>query len=379
MATATLRRGMGSVLRPAFCKHGEKSRCKCPRVARWRDIEGKQRELTFSTHTEALDHLCAQYELKRKIRQGMRPKGAAPLLSMFASSWLEQRSSLSASTIRKYDSALTNHVLPYLGQMSVAEVDFDGVNQFIQELKKSGAEPGLIQTCVVNLLGPIFELAIRLKWRDDNPARGHELAKVKVGKRILPRVDEVGALADAIGPRYRLAIWLMAGCGLRQGEALGARAGLLRGTDTIYIDEQWLDHGAGYGPLKHKDVGEGRIIPLPRDVLREYQEHVARYGIADGQPLFPSPVKAGQPVSHSAFSAAFARARRKVGLRPEIKQHNLRHFFATHAIENGADITHVSKWLGHDSIETTYRIYADLLRQSFTRGAAAMDVALAAA
>jgi integrase len=68
----------------------------------------------------------------------------------------------------------------------------------------------------------------------------------------------------------------------------------------------------------------------------------------------------------------FARAARNAGLHPQFIPHSLRHYFASTALARGIPITDVSQWLGHRSIEVTYRIYRHLMPSAWDRPRTAM-------
>jgi integrase len=66
---------------------------------------------------------------------------------------------------------------------------------------------------------------------------------------------------------------------------------------------------------------------------------------------------------------------RKAGLPPQFIPHSLRHYLASTALARGIPITDVSEWLGHRSIEVTYRIYRNQMPSAWDRARAALDQA----
>jgi integrase len=174
---------------------------------------------------------------------------------------------------------------------------------------------------------------------------------------IFPTHTQLAALAEGMPEDYRLSIWLMRACGLRIGEALAVRAEGFDGT-RLRVSEQMLVDGS-YGPLKHREPGAYRDVPVPA-YLAELVE-----GAGPGY-LF-------EPCSRRTYRRRFALARNAAGLPPAFTPHDLRHIFASVALSNGVPITDVSKWLGHRNINTTYSIYGHLVPSSWDTAREVLD------
>jgi hypothetical protein len=176
---------------------------------------------------------------------------------------------------------------------------------------------------------------------------------------IFPTHAQLTTLAAELAEGHRLAVWLMRGCGLRIGEALAVRGDQFNG-DTLRITQQLLQ-GAGrvYGPIKHRNPGDYRDVPVPAYVA-ELVKHAAP-GL-----LFPG-------ISRRSFERRFRLGREKAGLPPEFTPRSLRHVFASVALANGVPITDISRWLGHRNINTTYAIYGHLVPSSWDAARAVLD------
>ncbi len=189
------------------------------------------------------------------------------------------------------------------------------------------------------------------------------LAAPKIG-RSLPSylsIAEVDALLSAVdlstpaGPRDRALLEVMYSCGLRVSEAVS----LLR--SGLYLD-------AGYVRVVGKGNKE-RLVPIGGEAAK----HVGLY-LEYVRPHLPVVEKArdilflnrrgGGLTRASAFNIIKAAAER-AGIRTNVHPHTLRHSFATHMVEAGADLRAVQELLGHASITTT-EIYTHLDR-SFLR------------
>ena len=179
----------------------------------------------------------------------------------------------------------------------------------------------------------------------DNPC--DRIDAPKLG-RYLPdvlSVEEVQTMMDAVdestwlGRRDRALLEVLYGCGLRVSEAVGLRVSCL------YLDEDCV-----------RVVGKGdkeRLVPIGEmasDALVAYlQERPAEFSKAEY--IFVN--RYGNPLSRVSAFNTVKKAALLAGIRKEISPHTFRHSFATHLIENGADLRLVQEMLGHESVSTT--------------------------
>lgn len=175
--------------------------------------------------------------------------------------------------------------------------------------------------------------------------------------RRLPRVlspAEVAALletrpvAGPAGLRDRALLEVLYATGMRAGECLALRL-------------EDVNLSAGYVVCTGKGNRQ-RLVPLGavavgwvRRYLAEARPHLARHA-ASGT-FFPN--RRGRPLSRQALWGLIKRAARAAGLRATISPHTLRHSFASHLIQRGADLRSVQAMLGHADISTT-QIYTHL-------------------
>ena len=183
--------------------------------------------------------------------------------------------------------------------------------------------------------------------RKDNPC--DKVDSPKLG-RYLPEVlsvEEVDAIMESVdtsgwgGLRDRAILEVLYGCGLRVSEAAGLK-----------ISDLWL--GEGFIRVTGKGDKE-RIVPvggMATDAINAYIG--VRPEAADTQSediLFLN--RFGKGLSRVAIFNMVKKQALLAGVRKEISPHTFRHSFATHLIENGADLRVVQEMLGHESILTT--------------------------
>ena len=107
-----------------------------------------------------------------------------------------------------------------------------------------------------------------------------------------------------------------------------------------------------------KTVGSDRTITLPNAIIR-----ILKPIFDDSCEERPFIFGGIEPLRNQYIHRVFKRSIKDAGV-PEIRVHDLRHSFATNAIQNGCDIVAVSKYLGHSDITTTLRTYTHLLEKT---------------
>lgn len=172
--------------------------------------------------------------------------------------------------------------------------------------------------------------------------------------------EQIEQLAAGMPEGHGFSIYLMRGCGLRLGEALGVFSEDIRQDGVLRLKRQLAPDGRSYIPLKHRGKDDFRDIPVPQYVL---DNEPGVFEILNGVPH----------VSHRTYRDRFNKARDAAGLPKSFTPHTLRHTFASVALAGGVPITDVSKWLGHRNIQTTFGIYGHLVPASWDRARAVLD------
>lgn len=180
----------------------------------------------------------------------------------------------------------------------------------------------------------------------ENPCDGVDPPKIG---RYLPEVLSVQEVDDIIasvdtstpaGLRDRAILEVLYGCGLRVSEAAGLRL------SDIFAKEGFL-----------RIVGKGdkeRIIPLGEMAAEALEAwYGARPEPCRGYEDFVFLNRSGKSLSRVSIFNMVKKQAMLAGVRKEISPHTFRHSFATHLVENGADLRIVQEMLGHESILTT--------------------------
>jgi integrase len=165
--------------------------------------------------------------------------------------------------------------------------------------------------------------------------------------------DKLGRTRKRVIPGLGVAPWLQRTMGLRIREALGVRKSDFKeradGTKYLHLCWQASENGKTLEPLKHRQAGQFRDIPVPGMVWNIVQ------AMPDG-PLCPGPNRTPY-MPYSTARNRFNRMMAHLGIEGA-HTHSLRHQFATEALDNDPrELPNISQVLGHDSVETTMRFY----------------------
>lgn len=185
------------------------------------------------------------------------------------------------------------------------------------------------------------------------PRRGRKLPKFLYYREVL-KLLEAPDCGKPAGFRDRTMLELLYACGLRVSELLSLEAG-------SYQADERLIRVKGKG-------GKERILPVGRIAGSYLSEYLSRV-----RPLLLVPWtekdhrffflnRFGGPLSARGIRLIFNKYIRKVSAQEKITPHSLRHSFATHLLDRGADLRVVQELLGHASISTT-QIYTHVTRE----------------
>ena len=251
---------------------------------------------------------------------------------------------LSPNTVSSYGAEAAG-LLEFLGGRSASECSSDELDAYLR--KRSEGLSKRSQAHVLSALRSYFDYLILEGERKDNPC--DKLEAPKLG-RYLPAVlsvEEVTSIIESVPDkkagdlRDRAILEVLYGCGLRVSEACGLLI------SHVYAKEGFV-----------RVVGKGdkeRLVPIGAPALEaldawlEVRPEPASPEFSD----FAFLNLRGRPLSRvSVFNMVKDRAM-QAGVHKEISPHTFRHSFATHLVENGADLRVVQEMLGHESILTT--------------------------
>lgn len=239
--------------------------------------------------------------------------------------------------------------------ISILQADHTNVEAFSVWLTRQGKSPATV-TRAIAVVKSFYTCMVLLGHAQENPAR--EVTPVRV-ERKLPQVltgQEVELFleqpecTDLKGIRDRAMLELLYATGIRVSELISLNV------DDLDLHEKML-HCSG----RSKD----RTIPLyPAAVqaLGDYLNTVRPQLVSSREENALFVNMSGERMSRQGFWKLIKYYQEKAGIKKEITPHTLRHSFAAHLLENGADIRVIQSMMGHADISST-QIYSKLLNQ----------------
>ena len=271
--------------------------------------------------------LLKYYRYYLRVERKMSPNTVASYCSDVAAfvAVLEEESSSKAVDFRKVDSAA---VVSYLSE-------------------RAGKVSKRSQARQLSALRSFFDWLILEGERNDNPC--DMVDSPKLG-RYLPEVlsvEEVTKIIEGVdtggwqGVRDRAILEILYGCGLRVSEVCDLKI------SNVYTTENFV-----------RVIGKGnkeRLVPMGAAAVDAFQEWISERpeAAAPAYDDFAFINRFGKPLSRVSVFNMVKKSALLAGVDKEISPHTFRHSFATHLIENGADLRVVQEMLGHESILTT--------------------------
>jgi integrase len=336
---------------------------------------------TKAAAQEALD------ELRVSSRQGTYVAPARQTVKAFLElEWLPAvRRRLAESTYESYERNVRHHIVPNLGGVQLQALDGGALNRLYATLLTSGRKrgsqsPGL-KPRTVRYIHTILHAALddAVRWRKVPLNAADQAVPPSAKSARAPEMRTWSApelasfLARTQGDRYGFAWSFLATTGCRRGEMLGLRwSDVDLDASVASIRQQVVPLRKANGRGREGRIvagtkgGADRVIELDRrtvSTLRAWRKEQAGERLLMGEGyddhglVFPRPD--GRPYHPEAFSKTFDRRLRQqafAGL-PTIRLHDLRHTWATLALEAGVDVAVVSKQLGHASPTITWGVY----------------------
>ena len=182
------------------------------------------------------------------------------------------------------------------------------------------------------------------------PKQERNLPKVLSVEEVIAIIDAID-LSDPLGHRNRAIIELMYGCGLRVSEAITLK------TSDLFFNDGFI-----------RVIGKGdkmRLVPVNSTTVKMVNIYLEQRRTmanpSNSAVIFLN--RLGKPLTRMMIFNIIRRYATQAGITKQISPHTLRHSFATHLLQNGADIRVIQELLGHQNISTT-EIYTHLDKQS---------------
>lgn len=330
----------GRRLRNARWGHGKRWQ------ARWIE-NGRERCQACATKEEA-DRLVAESTLGIVRRQVQ----GATVEERFEV-WRRSRLRHEPSTVETVQSALNTIILPTLGNVPVAVLDREMLQDAVGQWAARWA-PSRVRVAW-SFVASMLKQAEADRVVDRAPS-GIVLPKVIVAPLVPLTVAQVEEIADRVPPWFRAMVVVGAASGLRSGELRGLSPD--RCVDGVLVVDRQLVGASGrrprYGPPKTSR--SRRRVSIGPDAVAVLSEHLQRWGSDD----LVFRTRHHTPVSRSTSSDVWRTATEGMRLPERSGWHALRHFHASMLIAGGLSVTAVAARLGHRDVATTLNVYSHL-------------------
>jgi len=261
-------------------------------------------------------------------------------------SYLEYEKNYSPHTIRAYRTDIKEFI-KFIDKSGYELADHHALRAYIVEKYK-----GVRRTSLSRKISSIKSFYGFMKKRghiERNPAH---LIRNPRTEKLLPKfftLDEIFHFLDSIpdktllDKRNKALFELLYSTGIRAQEALNMNV------EDIHIEGMWVR-------VKGKG-GKERIVPFgekAKEAILEYlDERGKRFGFTKKDPLFIN--KRGGRLSYRGLHNVMRNLRLRSGIHENLALHGIRHSFATHMLDSGADIRFIQELLGHSKLSTTQR------------------------
>ncbi|MFO8192011.1 MAG: site-specific tyrosine recombinase XerD [Bacillota bacterium] len=272
--------------------------------------------------------------------------------------YLAVEKGLARNTLESYNRDIRKMIafLKKKGVTNPEAVNQDMLVEFISELKNNGQATSSISRCIASVRS-FFNFLLQEGVIPKNAAWKLESPRIE---RKLPRIlttDEVNKLLDqpSTGKHKELRDKAML-------ELLYASG--IRVSELVSLDINDFDPRVGYLRCRGKGMKE-RIVPVGSmavNYVNEYLRKTRTRMIRTNSETALFVNQHGRRMTRQGFWKILKKYAQKANIKGEITPHTLRHSFATHLLENGADLRSVQEMLGHSDISTT-QIYTQVTRR----------------
>ncbi|TQI70587.1 integrase/recombinase XerD [Gramella sp. Hel_I_59] len=245
--------------------------------------------------------------------------------------------------VRKLQKFLTVNEI----EVSPDQISEEIIQKFIYDV--SSSLNARSQSRLISGLRSFFDYLVFENYREQNPMELIE--SPKTGRKLpdiisteeIDRIIRVIDLGKAEGERNRAIIETLYGCGLRVSELTELKL------SDLFFDEGFIKITGKGNKQRFVPISEYTIkyITLYKDEVRPHQAIKDEYS----DTLFLN--RRGRQLTRAMIFTIVRKLTKEAGISKKVSPHTFRHSFATHLLENGADLRAIQQMLGHESITTT--------------------------
>ena len=264
--------------------------------------------------------------------------------------YLRLQRGLSQNTVVSYGLDIEK-LIGYLEKYNITEppdtIQVDTLRQFVYEVSKELNARS--QARLISALKSFFKFMISEKGREDFPMSLIDSPKIGVKLPDSLSLKEIDAMLASIdlstdeGHRNKAIIETLYGCGLRVSELVSLRL------SDLFFEEDFI-----------RVMGKGskqRLVPIESYTEKQINNYInnqrKQLKIAKGHEDYVFLNRRGKQLTRAMIFTIVRQVAENIGLQKTISPHTFRHSFATHLLENGANLRAIQMMLGHENITTT--------------------------
>lgn len=340
---------------------------------RYYDANGKSKQTMARGFARIADAKAFHREKQEAYSKKTRSCDTTLTLADHLDTWLIRHSTDNNLQETTFDGYATNiqHIKKHIGKMLLSEITSSDIKKLYTKLQENGrlqGKGGLSSTSVRyihRVLAMALKDAMKKSFISKNPLDDVDPPKKqKFLTNTVSRDIKQLLLEDVSGTEIELPIKIGLALGLRRGEILGLTwSNVDLKNREIHIIQQLRRSNSCIKLVKLKTSSSHRSLPIPDNLyitlmeiksLQEQQKLSLGPNYQDNGFVCCKPT--GEHLHPNYVSQSFSRAINRIGA-PHIRIHDLRHTFATNALEAGVDLKTVSDILGHSDISITANHY----------------------
>ncbi len=335
-----------------------------------------------------------QSEVKEKLKKALADSQRLDLakqgkytVGTWMDIWFENvcKIKVRPSSHQTYQGYIDNHIKLNIGNIPLEKLTTMELQKFYRKLLTKGRverieskaqQKGLSAKTVRNInqvISSAMDFAVAQKIISENPCKAVALPKIEHKEmQTIPAEQLQAFLTEAKATGVYEMYYIELATGLRRGELLGLKwedIDMQQGIIRVRRQVARIDGKIVEAPLKTKN--SYRTVTISPQAIEVLKQQKAK---TNDQYVFPSPN--GGPISPDSVNNMLKRVLERAGI-PKVRFHDLRHTFATLALQNGVDIKTVSGMLGHFSAGFTLDTYAHVTTTAQKEAAQTMGNVLA--
>lgn len=321
-------------------------------------------------------------EVESAINKGMYIQTPKITVKDYLERWLEVKSiNIGSQTVTLYKNSLKNYIYPYIGDILLANLKTEHINNFIHALHTKDRGKGKIGYAYKTIKRSHEIVSAALDYGVDN-----KLIKANVAKKaILPKepkrkkidvwdLEQANQFLETSkndeNNRYHLAYAIAIICGMRQGEILGLTWKDVDLEENLLFVEQTLSHDGKKILEDTKTKKSRRTIEFSESLADQFREQKKiiesekeKFGDDYQDQDLVICTELGNPINARNVLRKQAKLMKKAGV-PKITFHDLRHVHASLMLYFGHDIKEISERLGHAKSSFTYDTYVHIMSKT---------------